>query len=109
MKGADWFVEGAADIAKKMGIPQLIIGLTIVAMRTSIPDFQKGFKGTLFFFFPSVFYNSVQRRIHSDLHDVDEHVSHQKYVSGVPFAESADEWILCYHGKKFFLYVVGSE
>ena len=31
VKGADWFVEGAASIAKKLGIPQLIIGLTIVA------------------------------------------------------------------------------
>ena len=32
VKGADWFVEGAASIAKKLGIPQLVIGLTIVAM-----------------------------------------------------------------------------
>ena len=27
VKGADWFVEGAASIARKLGIPQLIIGL----------------------------------------------------------------------------------
>ena len=38
VKGADWFVEGAAGIAKKLGIPQLIIGLTIVAMGTSMPE-----------------------------------------------------------------------
>ena len=38
VKGADWFVEGAASIARKMGIPQLIIGLTIVAMGTSAPE-----------------------------------------------------------------------
>lgn len=38
VKGADWFVEGAAGIAKKMGIPQLVIGLTIVAMGTSMPE-----------------------------------------------------------------------
>ena len=38
MKGADWFVEGAGSIAKKLGIPQLIIGLTIVAMGTSMPE-----------------------------------------------------------------------
>lgn len=38
VKGADWFVEGAACIAKKLGIPQLIIGLTIVAMGTSMPE-----------------------------------------------------------------------
>ena len=38
VKGADWFVEGAASIAGKFGIPQLIIGLTIVAMGTSMPE-----------------------------------------------------------------------
>lgn len=38
MKGADWFVDGSAGIAKKMGIPQLVIGLTIVAMGTSAPE-----------------------------------------------------------------------
>lgn len=38
VKGADWFVEGAAGIAKRLGIPQLIIGLTIVAMGTSMPE-----------------------------------------------------------------------
>lgn len=38
VKGADWFVEGASGIAKRFGIPQLIIGLTIVAMGTSAPE-----------------------------------------------------------------------
>lgn len=38
VKGADFFVEGAACIAGKMGIPQLIVGLTIVAMGTSMPE-----------------------------------------------------------------------
>ena len=38
VKGADWFVEGAASIAKKLGIPQLVIGLTIDAMGTSLPE-----------------------------------------------------------------------
>ena len=38
MKGADWFVDGAAGIAAKLGIPQLVIGLTIVAMGTSAPE-----------------------------------------------------------------------
>lgn len=37
-KGADRFVEGAAGIATKFGIPQLVIGLTIVAMGTSAPE-----------------------------------------------------------------------
>lgn len=38
IKGADWFVDGAAGIADKLHIPQLIIGLTIVAMGTSAPE-----------------------------------------------------------------------
>lgn len=37
-KGADWFVDGAAGIAEKFGIPQLVVGLTIVAMGTSAPE-----------------------------------------------------------------------
>lgn len=38
VKGADYFVDGAAGIAARFGIPQLIIGLTIVAMGTSAPE-----------------------------------------------------------------------
>ncbi|MCM1122400.1 MAG: calcium/sodium antiporter [Eubacterium sp.] len=38
VKGADWFVEGASSVAEKFGIPQLVIGLTIVAMGTSLPE-----------------------------------------------------------------------
>lgn len=38
VKGADWFVEGVSGIAEKFGIPQLVIGLTIVAMGTSAPE-----------------------------------------------------------------------
>ena len=38
VKGADWFVEGAAGIAVKLGIPEIIVGLTIVAMGTSAPE-----------------------------------------------------------------------
>lgn len=38
IKGADWFVEGASSIADRFGIPQLVIGLTIVAMGTSAPE-----------------------------------------------------------------------
>ena len=37
-KGADWFVEGAAGIASRFGISELVIGLTIVAMGTSAPE-----------------------------------------------------------------------
>lgn len=38
VKGADWFVDGASGLARKFGIPQLVIGLTIVAMGTSVPE-----------------------------------------------------------------------
>lgn len=38
IKGADWFVDGSSGIAAKLGIPQLVIGLTIVAMGTSAPE-----------------------------------------------------------------------
>lgn len=38
IKGADFFVEGASMIATKFGIPQIVIGLTIVAFGTSAPE-----------------------------------------------------------------------
>ena len=38
VKGADWFVDGAAGIAEKLRVPQLVIGLTIVAFGTSAPE-----------------------------------------------------------------------
>lgn len=38
VKGADWFVDGAAGIAERFGVPQLVVGLTIVAMGTSAPE-----------------------------------------------------------------------
>ena len=38
VKGADWFVDGTSSIAARLGIPQLVIGLTIVAMGTSAPE-----------------------------------------------------------------------
>ncbi len=38
IKGADFFVDGASSIAVKLGAPQLVIGLTIVALGTSAPE-----------------------------------------------------------------------
>lgn len=38
VKGADWFVDGASNIAKAMKVPSLIIGLTLVSMGTSAPE-----------------------------------------------------------------------
>ena len=38
VKGADIFVEGSSSIAKRFHVPAIIIGLTIVAMGTSLPE-----------------------------------------------------------------------
>ena len=38
IKGADFFVDGAASVATKVGIPQIVVGLTIVAFGTSAPE-----------------------------------------------------------------------
>ncbi len=47
VKGADYFVDGAAGIATKFGIPQLVVGLTIVAMGTSAPEAAVSITGAL--------------------------------------------------------------
>lgn len=39
VKGADYLVDGSASLAKRLGMPTLIIGLTIVAFGTSMPEF----------------------------------------------------------------------
>jgi len=38
IKGADIFVDGASSLAKKIGIPPVIVGLTIVSLGTSAPE-----------------------------------------------------------------------
>ena len=38
VKGADFLVDGASVIAKKFHIPDIIIGLTIVSIGTSMPE-----------------------------------------------------------------------
>lgn len=38
VKGSDWFVDGAVGVASRFGIPQMVIGLTVVAMGTSAPE-----------------------------------------------------------------------
>ena len=39
VKGADWLVDGASGLAKRVGVSDLIIGLTVVAFGTSMPEF----------------------------------------------------------------------
>lgn len=38
LKGADWLTEGAVSVASRAGVSQMVIGLTIVAMGTSMPE-----------------------------------------------------------------------
>ena len=39
VKGADWLVDGASGLAKRVGVSDLVIGLTVVAFGTSMPEF----------------------------------------------------------------------
>ena len=39
VRGADFLVDGASAIAKRFGISDLVIGLTVVAFGTSMPEF----------------------------------------------------------------------
>lgn len=47
IKGAEWFVDGASKLAERFGIPQLVIGLTIVAMGTSLPEAAVSIQGAI--------------------------------------------------------------
>ena len=38
IKGADYFVEGSSSVAKLLKVPSIVVGLTIVAMGTSLPE-----------------------------------------------------------------------
>lgn len=38
-RGADWLVEGASRLARRFGLSDLVIGLTVVAIGTSAPEF----------------------------------------------------------------------
>ena len=38
VKGSDWFVDAAAALARSFGVPELVIGLTLVSIGTSLPE-----------------------------------------------------------------------
>ena len=38
IKGGDWFVDGAQNIAKKFKVPELLIGATVVSIGTTLPE-----------------------------------------------------------------------
>jgi cation:H+ antiporter len=47
VKGADFFVEGSSSIAKRLNIPSMVIGLTLVAFGTSAPELAVSVSGSL--------------------------------------------------------------
>ena len=47
IKGSDFFIDGAAEIAKRVGISEMIIGLTLVAFGTSLPEWVSSIIATL--------------------------------------------------------------
>jgi cation:H+ antiporter len=47
IKGSDFFIDGAAEIAKRIGISEMIIGLTLVAFGTSLPEWVSSLIATL--------------------------------------------------------------
>ena len=38
IKGGDWFVDGATSIARRWGLPELLIGATVVSIGTTLPE-----------------------------------------------------------------------
>ena len=47
IKGADILVDGASNIARKFNIPEIVIGLTIVAIGTSMPELMVSLNASL--------------------------------------------------------------
>ena len=47
LKGADWLTRGAVGLASRMGVSQMVIGLTVVALGTSMPEFCVSFVSAL--------------------------------------------------------------
>ena len=38
IKGGDWFVDGAAGVARRFHLPELLIGATVVSIGTTLPE-----------------------------------------------------------------------
>ncbi|MEP0546098.1 MAG: calcium/sodium antiporter [Rhodothermales bacterium] len=45
--GAEWLIKGASSMAVGLGIPPLVVGLTVVALGTSLPEFMTNFIAAL--------------------------------------------------------------
>ena len=38
IKGGDWFVDGSTDLARRFHVPEIVIGATVVAIGTTLPE-----------------------------------------------------------------------
>ena len=47
IKGGDWFVDGATDIARRFHIPEIIVGATVVSIGTTLPEVMVSATGAL--------------------------------------------------------------
>lgn len=47
VKGADWLVDGSSGVARRFGLSEFVIGLTIVGMGTSAPEMVVSFIGAI--------------------------------------------------------------
>ena len=48
VKGADWFTDSAVEVARRLGVPELIVGATIVSLATTLPEFAVSFVSALY-------------------------------------------------------------
>ena len=37
-KGADWMIDGVVDLARRTGLPKIVIGATVVSLGTTLPE-----------------------------------------------------------------------
>jgi len=47
LMGANWFTDGASGLARRLKVSELVIGLTVVAFGTSLPEFMVSFLSVL--------------------------------------------------------------
>lgn len=104
IKGADIFVEGASSIAKRFHIPEMIIGLTIVAMGTSLPELSVSFISAL----NGQSDMSIANAIGSNIFNVLMILGVSAFIKTLPIKESSVGDILVLISATLLLFVLGS-
>ena len=104
IKGADIFVEGASSIAKRFHIPEMIIGLTIVAMGTSLPELSVSFISAL----NGQSDMSIANAIGSNIFNVLMILGVSAFIKTLPIKESSVGNILVLISATLLLFVLAS-